>query len=75
VRDVFVQGLFLSGEESVDEGGFEGGEAAVVVCVGADVEEEVGCDAFFATAVLFEGEWGAVDEGEEDVQGAGALGG
>lgn len=75
VRYVFVEGMYPPGEQGGDEGGFEGGEAAVVVCVGADVEEEVGCDALFATAVLFEGEWGAVDEGEEDVQGAGALGG
>lgn len=75
MRYIFVQGLFLPCEQGVDEGGFEGGEAAVVVCVGADVEEEVECDALFATGVLLAGEGSTVDEGEEDVKGAGALGG
>jgi hypothetical protein len=75
VRYVFGQGLFLPCEQGGDEGGFEGGEAGVEIGVVADVEEEVGCDAFFATGVLLEGEGSTVDEGEEDVEGAGALGG
>lgn len=59
--------------EGFGEERLEGLEAAVVVCVGADVEEAAR-EAVFAGDLL-EGEVGAVDEGEEDVESVGALGG
>lgn len=71
-RDIAPAGFLLRSTDGFGEEGFDGLEAAVVVCVGAGVEEVVG-DALLAGDML-EGEVGAVDEGEEDVESGGALG-
>ena len=76
VCNVSVDGFFRAISFEVDcsgEEGLEGVKATVVVGVGADVEETA--REVFPAGDLREGELGAVEEGEEDLEGVGALGG